>query len=250
MQGWEWHRSTKLSKMLESHIKGELDTWTDKEVRRTLFRVRFRQAAEPWINLIKRASRFLWEQTYGRYRESRAKSDGGANPTPSVGAGTTLFYTSPNAPTQFTGFATATTPPPLGPIEDAGIRAGEIVGYRCWQIDSAGLLRSVFRSESVWLPGEVMVGSPDVSTSEGVHAFKDRLAAGAYGYNSLESGLVIGGTVDMWGMVIEHERGYRAQYAAIASIDDSPFYDAKSIRKRYGLTKRRKKKVDKPAKPE
>lgn len=249
MQGWEWHRSAKLSKMLESHIKGELDVWTDKEVRRTLFRVRFRQAVDPWIDPCRRAVHFIWEQTYGRYRKARAKSNSGANPASSVSAGTTFVYTSPNAPTQFTGFATGPTPPPLGPIEDAGIRAGEIVGFRCWRLDNDGLLHSMYKSAVAWKPDEPMEGSPDVETSEGIHAFKDRLAVGAYGYEPLNQSCIVSGTVELWGTVIEHEHGYRAQYAAIVSIDDSPFYDAKAIRKRYGLTKRRKR-VDKPAKPE
>ena len=54
------------------------------------------------------------------------------------------------------------------------------------------------------------------------------------------------GTVDLWGDVFEHERGYRASKAAVRSIDDSPHYDAKALRKLYGLNKRKKKGLPKP----
>lgn len=105
----------------------------------------------------------------------------------------------------------------------------------------------MFMEQVVWEPDKPMEGAPDVDIDEGVHAFKDRLAVGDYGYRPHSGVTVVSGTVELWGMVIEHERGYRAQYAAIKSIDDSPFYDAKAIRKRYGLTRRRRK-LDKPAK--
>jgi hypothetical protein len=98
----------------------------------------------------------------------------------------------------------------------------------------------MYRSDFVWRPGEIVEG--DVA-EEGVHAFKDRVAAGAYGY-ALERdvALVITGTVYLWGEVIEHERGWRASKAAIASIDDSPYYDARELRYKYGLTRKRAKK--------
>ena len=53
---------------------------------------------------------------------------------------------------------------------------------------------------------------------------------------------IVSGKVYLWGEVVEHERGYRASKAAVASIDSSPNYNATVLRKRYGLTRARKKK--------
>jgi hypothetical protein len=101
-----------------------------------------------------------------------------------------------------------------------------------------GFLHSCVYSDFVWKPGEIMVGDPSQNDA-GIYAFKSVLLL--HNYGSVEKGTVTG-TVDLWGEVYEHANGYRAQYAAISSIDDSPYYDAKAIRKTYGLTKRRKKK--------
>jgi hypothetical protein len=97
------------------------------------------------------------------------------------------------------------------------------------------LLYSAYQDHVCWKPGEIMEGDPSVY-GEGIHAFKDLLGMGHYGNLYLEEGTIVSGTVELWGEVYEHERGYRASKAAIASIDDSPFYDAAALRKLYGLT--------------
>ena len=83
--------------------------------------------------------------------------------------------------------------------------------------------------------------------NQGVHGFKYRYDACSYlsGFETLDSfgveAAVISGTVELWGNVYEHTRGYRASKARIASIDDSPNYDAAALRKKYGLNRRRKR---------
>ena len=99
-------------------------------------------------------------------------------------------------------------------------------------------MSSVVYSDFVWKPGEIAEGNP-AEVDAGIYAYKSVLLL--HNYGSIENGTITG-TVDLWGEVYEHARGYRAQFAAIASIDDSPYYDAKALRKLYGLNKKRKKK--------
>lgn len=147
-------------------------------------------------------------------------------------------------------------PPP--PLENAGLRVGEIIAYRVWPITKNRRLQSGFRDD-IWEPGEPMVGEPsdrDGSSPSGVHAFNDPNGAGikdaimSYGPHgiihmwgmlnrfmwvqsrdgsiSIEEapapepakypGIAVG-KVRLYGTVIEHVRGYRAQYAMVESID-------------------------------
>lgn len=110
--------------------------------------------------------------------------------------------------------ATAAIP---DPIEDAGIRAGEIEAVRVWLLKN-GYLYSMFANH-VWSPGQVEVGTPNDGT--GIHAFKTVGQAMAnYGHSGSEPEPLIIGKVLLWGDVIEHERGYRAEFASIASLDE------------------------------
>jgi hypothetical protein len=109
------------------------------------------------------------------------------------------------------------TPPEPEPIENAGISAGEIIGHRVWRV-TGGLLRSM-AVDTVWAPNEVMEGIPHIENGQGVHAFKtESLALTEY------AGLpdIAVGTVLLWGDVIEHELGYRAQFGKVNSINFLP----------------------------
>lgn len=99
------------------------------------------------------------------------------------------------------------------PLEDAGISAGEIIGHRAWRRKWYGLLRSM-AVDKVWAPNEVMEGTPEDGI--GVHAFKTQSEALS---TYADDGLVAVGTVALWGTVIEHELGYRAEFGKIKSID-------------------------------
>lgn len=111
---------------------------------------------------------------------------------------------------------------PPEPIERAGIAAGEIVGWRSWYV-RGGFLTSVYM-DSVWSPDEPMharqkVGDYDQS---GIHAWKRQTEAfGTYinvnGNNMPGIGIV--GRVQLWGEVVEHEQGYRAEYGKALSLD-------------------------------
>jgi hypothetical protein len=246
-----------LDELLRS--KEETDA-VDREVERVLFQER---VIYPLIRAFKRRTRYfvnLWEAARGLYRRTFAKVRGGANAPPGAGTGaggvsSAQFVAIPAPPAPIwpvpgvtsatislagAGFS-ANSPPSTQPIEDAGIRAGEVVAYRCWVLRN-GLLHSATMSHFVWHPGKPVEGDPN-KIGEGVHGFKSRHRACSYisGYEH-DGTIVVSGTVDLWGDVYEHEWGYRASKAAVASIDDSPYYDAAALRKLYRLGRRKKKK--------
>jgi len=230
-----------LDELLRSRGEGEA---VDRKVERVLFQER---VVSPLIRAFKRRTRYvvkLWEAARGLYRRTLAKVRGGANAPPSAGAGAGGI-----SPAQFAAVATigasgafnTVSPPPAKPIEDAGIRAGEVVAYRCWVLRD-GLLYSAAMSNYAWHPGKPAEGDPN-KIDEGVHGFKNRHRACSYiGDYEQDGAIVVSGTVDLWGDVYEHEWGYRASKAAVASIDDSPHYDAAALRKLYKLGRRMRKK--------
>jgi hypothetical protein len=227
-----------LAELLRS--KGE-GTAVDREVERVLSQERF---IYPLIRAIKRRIRYfvnLWEAARGLYRRTLAKVRGGANAPPGASAGAGGFASAQAVATS-ASFSTVTfasvTPQP---VEDAGIRAGEVVAYRCWLLRD-GLLHSAAMSKYAWHPGNPAEGDPN-KIDEGVHGFKSRHRACSYIADyDCDGAVVVSGTVDLWGDVYEHEWGYRASKAAVASIDDSPHYDAAALRKLYKLGRRRRKK--------
>lgn len=109
---------------------------------------------------------------------------------------------------------------PAPAIENAGVRAGEIIAYRAWVLGYDGLLHGMFMSDYKWLPGAIE-HAPKVHPTwgEGLHAFKTlNEAKQQYSCYSLTDLGVVFGEVALWGEVIEHETGYRAEYASIREI--------------------------------
>lgn len=156
----------------------------------------------------------------GRYRQPRTKvrSNPIGQPSFALSAGTiTITFINTNFPDE-------------GSIENAGIRAGEIIAHRCWRLVEGDRLFSIYMSKREWFPNVPMIGN--VSDGVGVHAFKNRYDlyayAGEIGYE-----ILIAGTVAMWGEIVEHERGYRAEYAKIISLET----DDKELQMKYGVAK-------------
>lgn len=121
--------------------------------------------------------------------------------------------------------------------ENAGITVGEIIAWRSWKVKN-GLLTSMYADQHVWAPHEPITGNPSQKGAHhpvGVHAFKSEKAALEYAmpyrtreltYNqhSMQTRVrevvpVVIGRVALWGEVIEHEKGYRAEYAKVHSLD-------------------------------
>lgn len=106
-----------------------------------------------------------------------------------------------------------------------------VIGYRYWYIwrTTAGTMTLVSPVMSVftWEPmrrAEATCrhhpGVPSVDCSCGIHAWKE-----ADGHVIPVSGrdlLVAVGEVSLWGTVLEHERGYRAQYAYPYALEIHP----------------------------
>lgn len=101
------------------------------------------------------------------------------------------------------------------------IQTGEIIGWRVWEhiqdpYGKNGLLKSVFR-DTYWTPGIPMESArvPYPDNKDGVYAFKERGSA----IDRLHLSTHVYGSVKLWGEILECERGYRAEFATIASLD-------------------------------
>lgn len=94
---------------------------------------------------------------------------------------------------------------------------GEIVAWRCWLVRPDGFIRSC-AADAVWAPGEPMTGDigKDGTGSLGIHAWKT--ARGALTYGTGQGPNVIG-KVALWGEVVEHAEGYRAEFAKPVSFE-------------------------------
>jgi hypothetical protein len=98
------------------------------------------------------------------------------------------------------------------------IRAGEIKAYRVWRsrptIDRDSWILASVSMGTIWRPGVPMDGDVDGYHRAGVFAFKDLKSAQEWALaDDFRYPVTVVGEVDMWGLVMEHERGYRAQYA-------------------------------------
>ena len=96
-----------------------------------------------------------------------------------------------------------------------------VVAYRAWQLDANGL-RSL--SGEPWHPGRLLAAAcrasvrgtahdvhdaPQMNCTCGIYAAKSHADLRTAGY----AGFGIHGEVYLWGIVVEHELGWRAQYA-------------------------------------
>lgn len=119
-------------------------------------------------------------------------------------------------------------PPPDPEPEDAGITVGEIIAWRAWKVKD-GLLTSMYRDD-LWPPDEPITGDPGGSgcvenTRAGVHAFTTQKGALEYAIAHANGSVMVNGSpvvigrVALWGEVIEHEQGYRAEFAKVHSLD-------------------------------
>lgn len=100
-------------------------------------------------------------------------------------------------------------------------KIGYVTAYRLWEVDSYGYLCST-TSGYRWPAGAPIVAqcldnyavhdqTPDFKCVCGIYALKSP-------YPECSSGDYIGGTVALWGYVVEHEIGYRAEKAYPLSL--------------------------------
>ncbi len=104
----------------------------------------------------------------------------------------------------------------------AGIRVGEITAYRAWRVLQSSRnvddrLHSVYVQDYVWPLDEPAHG--DVRT-HGIYSFRDVIRCRVdYSYALGTAGPLLFGKVKIWGEVVEHEAGYRSEFAKIVSLD-------------------------------
>jgi hypothetical protein len=112
---------------------------------------------------------------------------------------------------------------PARHLKHDGIRVGEIIAYRAWRVMRPGWLRSgddrlhsVLMKDYVWPPDEPASG--DIR-SHGIYSFRDviRSRQDYWYYVGIEP--LLFGKIKIWGEVVEHEAGYRSQFAKIISLD-------------------------------
>lgn len=111
------------------------------------------------------------------------------------------------------------------PLPRADMQVVDLVGWRVWRITATGYLRSL-TAPTIWLPDQPMeaerVEDHGVGAN-GIHVFLDRrgavLEVETYLAHAGDQSYAIG-SVLLWGDVVEHERGYRAERAKILSVDD------------------------------
>ena len=109
-----------------------------------------------------------------------------------------------------------------------------------------GKLRSLV-ADFYWEPGATVSGNVDafipvLGIYAGVFSFKDQDKALAemsswYRWGNGIGACVVMGSILSWGAVVEHEFGYRSEFAAVRSIDTGvgPI-DFDDLQQRYGVT--------------
>lgn len=151
--------------------------------------------------------------------------------------------------------------PPAIPY--AGIRAGELIGHRMWFVLEGHRLCSLAH-RFIWEPNAVIEGDVDKPVEDYPFNLIAPRFGGVYSYFTaaqvqielrsddgygvqfpapcvmgfLMTPIIIHGiawgTIKCWGEVIEHEHGYRAQYAKLASLDGAiGCVDLPALRSKY-----------------
>lgn len=112
-----------------------------------------------------------------------------------------------------------------------------IVGYRAWRIENDVLCSTTYR-HNIWLPGKTLKAKCSYDSTENNkrctlqhslhHPPHKGGLCGFYAYNEPEWNIIklkVGGCyslalgeVELWGKIIEHEVGYRGQYARVKRV--------------------------------
>ena len=148
------------------------------------------------------------------------------------------------------------------PIPYAGVLAGEITGYRVW-FYTEGKLCSLAHYH-LWEPKATESGDINAIVDQ---SYRQNIKGGVYAFHAAEQvrdeldanypenacnypvdisfdssydrhiiDAVVWGTVKLWGEVVEHEKGYRAQFAKVTSLDGAwGHIDLPAVRKLYGV---------------
>ena len=102
----------------------------------------------------------------------------------------------------------------------SGFQFGKLVAYRIWRIDRNRLIS--LSAGYVWKPGTNGPAQGMDAYSGGFYAFKElsealELSGGPRSRHGRRHPYAIG-KVSLWGEIVEHEFGYRAQFAKIIEL--------------------------------
>lgn len=160
------------------------------------------------------------------------------SPIPSVSAHSAVMIAHHAQQVAFQNVIFGIVPASLEPLPREAPKLGEIIGHRAWTVQGRNLLLSL-SAGSAWFPGQPMVDNVghgqeiEDHNDAGIWAFKDPYRLAREFWATADR---VFGTVWLWGTVIEHEYGYRAQYAAVRSLDHaSPGLDLDILRAAYRL---------------
>lgn len=108
------------------------------------------------------------------------------------------------------------------------ISVGEMLGWRCWNIDFKKNLLVSYSHDYIWTPGTQEASAiPTEHNTDGFYSLKSYQQVLDYIVNNrLVKVPMVLGTIEIWGQIIEGELGLRAQYASINQLV-SIFYHKK-----------------------
>jgi hypothetical protein len=124
----------------------------------------------------------------------------------------------------------------IGPLVRITEAPEPVFGFRAWSVHGTGSLRSRFGAER-WEPGADFTAHckawpdgpcPHCDCVCGVHAFRDLRHL-----KSWRGGTHVTGAVALWGRIIEHELGFRAEHARPVALIESHY--AQRVADVYGL---------------
>jgi hypothetical protein len=120
-----------------------------------------------------------------------------------------------------------------------GIRVGEIIAYRAWRVfksrcwwEPDDRLHSVLIKDYIWDPAQPASG--DVRT-HGIYSCRNVVRSREEYLYFVSTATLLFGKVKIWGEIIEHEWGYRSQFAKIVSLDYGDPELLEKYRKIYGV---------------
>lgn len=120
-------------------------------------------------------------------------------------------------------FHAGSDPNPQPPLQRE-IRAGELVAYRAWEIhyEAGKVVYESLHATGIWIDGKMTAQHAAGETvtdygAAGVYAWKTLKQARSYVAGQSHKVIAIG-EVELWGDVVEHDLGYRAERAKIRRI--------------------------------
>jgi hypothetical protein len=185
----------------------------------------------------------------GKHRRAGKKAHSDSIDGAGDGTGGTISITTTAIP-----FIPFDNPEPKS-IPYAGIRTGEVIGRRLWWVvkEKGEDWICSLAHRRLWKPGETIYGDvyklvlncPSIDIYGGTFSFSSQASLNAeiavqerniiyvkemeerYGSEALlsrfcleETRTFVSGKIKMWGDIVEHETGYRAEYAKLVSLDE------------------------------